>query len=136
MELLLLGMLKEATLESRFGETNGLPVILREPNSPVITSEMVWAILESEDENYFEESHNDIESQFSVDDIQFLIDNLPDGYRMVFNLYCIEGFKHHEIATMLGINEGTSKSQLARARYLLQKMITDSVDVTRQLQNG
>ena len=54
MELLLLGMLKEATLESRFGEKNGLPVILREPNSPVITSEMVWAILESEDENYFE----------------------------------------------------------------------------------
>jgi RNA polymerase sigma-70 factor (ECF subfamily) len=36
-----------------------------------------------------------------VDDIQFLIDNLPDGYKMIFNLYAIEGYKHHEIATML-----------------------------------
>ena len=76
-----------------------------------------------EDENYFEDSFNNIESQFSVDDIQFLIDNLPDGYKMVFNLYCVEGFKHQEIATMLGINEGTSKSQLSHARKMLQEQI-------------
>ena len=57
-----------------------------------------------EDEKYLEESSNTIESQFSVDDIQFLIDNLPDGYKMVFNLYAIEGYKHHEIAELLGIN--------------------------------
>ena len=44
-----------------------------------------------EDETYFEESFNNIESQFSIDDIQFLIDSLPDGYKMVFNLYAIEG---------------------------------------------
>lgn len=79
-----------------------------------------------EDENYFEDRYNHIESQFSVDDIQFLIDNLPDGYRMVFNLYCIEGFKHHEIATLLGINEGTSKSQLSHARKMLQEQINKS----------
>lgn len=77
-----------------------------------------------EDENYFEESFNNIESQFSVDDIQFLIDNLPDGYKMVFNLYAIEGYKHQEIATMLGINEGTSKSQLSHARKALQENIS------------
>lgn len=77
-----------------------------------------------EDENYMEERHNNIESQFSVEDIQFLIDNLPDGYKMVFNLYCIEGFKHQEIAAMLGINEGTSKSQLYHARKMLQNTIT------------
>jgi RNA polymerase sigma-70 factor, ECF subfamily len=77
-----------------------------------------------EDENYMEERYNNIESQFSVEDIQFLIDNLPDGYRMVFNLYCIEGFKHQEIAAMLGINEGTSKSQLYHARKMLQNTIT------------
>lgn len=76
-----------------------------------------------EDENYFEESFNNIESQFSVDDLQFLIDSLPDGYRMVFNLYCIEGFKHQEIATMLGINVGTSKSQLSHARKMLQEQV-------------
>jgi RNA polymerase sigma-70 factor (ECF subfamily) len=77
----------------------------------------------SEDETYFEESFNNIESQFSIDDIQFLIDSLPDGYKMVFNLYAIEGFKHHEIASMLGINEGTSKSQLSHARKMLQAQI-------------
>ncbi|WP_284651519.1 RNA polymerase sigma factor [Flavobacterium terrisoli] len=77
-----------------------------------------------EDENYFEERHNNIESQFSVEDIQFLIDSLPEGYKMIFNLYAIEGFKHQEIATMLGISEGTSKSQLSHARKMLQENIT------------
>jgi RNA polymerase sigma-70 factor, ECF subfamily len=77
-----------------------------------------------EDENYFEESFNNIESQFSVEDIQFLIDNLPDGYKMVFNLYAIEGYKHQEISEMLGINEGTSKSQLSHARKMLQNNIS------------
>lgn len=77
----------------------------------------------SEEETYFEESCNNIESQFSIDDIQFMIDSLPDGYKMVFNLYAIEGYKHHEIATMLGIKEGTSKSQLSHARKMLQVQI-------------
>lgn len=77
-----------------------------------------------EDENYFEESFNNIESLFSVDDLQSLIDSLPDGYKMVFNLYCIEGYKHQEIAEMLHINEGTSKSQLSHARKMLQTQIT------------
>ena len=85
-----------------------------------------------DDENYFEESFNNIESQFSVDEIQFLIDNLPDGYRMVFNLYAIEGYKHQEIATMLGINEGTSKSQLSHAR----KMLQNNVSKLKNYQNG
>lgn len=79
-----------------------------------------------DDENYFEESFNNIESQLSIEDIQFLIDSLPDGYKMIFNLYAIEGFKHHEIAQMLGINEGTSKSQLSHARKLLQTQINKS----------
>jgi RNA polymerase sigma-70 factor (ECF subfamily) len=77
----------------------------------------------SEEENYFEESFNNIESQFSIADIQYLIDSLPDGYKMVFNLYAIEGYKHQEIASMLGINEGTSKSQLSHARKMLQGQI-------------
>jgi len=76
-----------------------------------------------EDENFFEGSFNNIESQFSVEDIQFLIDNLPDGYRMIFNLYAVEGYKHQEIASMLGINEGTSKSQLSHARKILKEQI-------------
>ena len=76
-----------------------------------------------EDENYFEESFNNIESRFSVDDIQFLIDSLPDGYKIIFNLYAIEGYKHKEISSMLGITEGTSKSQLSHARKMLKEQI-------------
>lgn len=78
----------------------------------------------AEDEFFTEESFNEIDSQFTVDQIQFLIDALPDGYKMVFNLYAIEGYKHNEIAKMLGINEGTSKSQLSHARKMLQTQIS------------
>jgi RNA polymerase sigma-70 factor (ECF subfamily) len=78
----------------------------------------------AEDEFFVEESFNVLDSQFTVDQIQFLIDALPDGYKMVFNLYAIEGYKHNEIAKMLGINEGTSKSQLSHARKMLQTQIT------------
>ena len=85
-----------------------------------------------EDENFFEESFNNIESQFSVEDIQFLIDNLPDGYKMVFNLYAIEGYKHQEISEMLGINEGTSKSQLSHAR----KMLQNNINKLKNYENG
>ena len=76
-----------------------------------------------DEEKYSEESFNNIESLFSVEDIQFLIDSLPDGYKIIFNLYAIEGYKHKEISTMLGINEGTSKSQLSHARKMLQQQI-------------
>jgi len=56
----------------------------------------------------------------SVEDIQKLIDDLPDGYKIVFNLYAIEGYKHSEIAKELQISESTSKSQLFKARKWLQ----------------
>ncbi|MBC7534401.1 MAG: sigma-70 family RNA polymerase sigma factor [Ferruginibacter sp.] len=56
-------------------------------------------------------------------DLIALIHNLPDGYRLVFNLYVIEGFQHDEIAAMLGIHAGTSRSQLVKARLMLQKQI-------------
>jgi RNA polymerase sigma factor (sigma-70 family) len=52
-----------------------------------------------------------------------LINTLPDGYRIVFNLYVVEGYNHKEIAEMLQISEGGSKSQLSRARSFLQKLI-------------
>lgn len=85
-----------------------------------------------DDEYYREESFNNIESGLSVDDIQSLIDALPEGYKMIFNLYAIEGYKHKEIADMLGINEGTSKSQLSHARRLLQEQINK----LKNYQNG
>lgn len=76
-----------------------------------------------EDEYYKEDGFNNIESNLSVEDIQSLIDRLPEGYKMIFNLYAIEGYKHKEIAEMLGINEGTSKSQLSHARKMLQELV-------------
>jgi RNA polymerase sigma-70 factor (ECF subfamily) len=54
-----------------------------------------------------------------------LIHELPDGYRLIFNLNVIEGFKHDEIANMLGIQPVTSRTQLAKARNMLQKRIMD-----------
>lgn len=56
-------------------------------------------------------------------DLLVLIHNLPDGYRLIFNLYVIEGFPHEEIANMLGIHAGTSRSQLVKARQMLRKEI-------------
>ena len=53
-----------------------------------------------------------------------LLWTLPAGYRAVFNLYAIEGYAHKEIADMLGITEGTSKSQLSKARAMLQRRLT------------
>lgn len=62
-------------------------------------------------------------------DLLILINNLPDGYRIVFNLYVIEGYQHDEIANMLGIQPGTSRSQLVKARNLLQKEILQTQKV-------
>ena len=62
-------------------------------------------------------------NQLAVKDLMHLVQNLPDGYRMVFNLYAIEGYSHKEIAEQLGISEGGSKSQLSRARNYLQDKI-------------
>ena len=61
---------------------------------------------------------------FESDELLKLIQSLPNGYRTVFNLYAIEGYNHNEIAEMLGISEGTSKSQLSRARAILQDQLT------------
>ncbi len=65
-----------------------------------------------------------IESELEVNEIQKLIDGLPDGYKTVFVLYVIEGYKHSEIAELLKITEGTSKSQLSKARKMLQVRLT------------
>jgi RNA polymerase sigma-70 factor (ECF subfamily) len=68
----------------------------------------------------------EIQSRLSALEIFSLIIQLPVGYRTVFNLYAIEGMSHQEIAEQLGISEGTSKSQLSKARLLLQKILTQN----------
>ena len=62
-------------------------------------------------------------ADFTREELFGIIKELPDGYRMVFNLYAIDGYSHKEISEMLGISEGTSKSNLARARYILQEKV-------------
>ena len=67
---------------------------------------------------------NEVELNIAIEDLQQFINELPEGCKVVFNLYVIEGYKHIEIAEMLKIAEGTSKTQLSRARKALQKMIS------------
>ncbi|MGI0106794.1 RNA polymerase sigma factor [Salinimicrobium sp. WS361] len=62
-------------------------------------------------------------SEFNAAHIQEVIDSLPEGYKMVFLMYAVEGYKHQEIAKMLNISEGTSKSQLFKARKMLQEKL-------------
>ena len=62
-------------------------------------------------------------SNLNEDELLKLISKLPDGYRIVFNLYVMEGFNHDEIGALLGIQATTSRSQLVKARKLLQKQI-------------
>jgi RNA polymerase sigma-70 factor (ECF subfamily) len=79
------------------------------------------------DSDVYEHSSNDeliFDSSLNVEHIQVLIDALPEGYRMVFVLYAIEGYKHNEIATLLNISESTSRTQLYKARKQLQEKIS------------
>jgi len=68
----------------------------------------------------------DLTGKLSAQDLLTIIQELPNGYRTIFNLYAIEGYQHKEIAVMLNISEGTSKSQLARARGMLQEKLKKS----------
>jgi len=67
----------------------------------------------------------EIYSNLEEEELLRLINRLPDGYRLVFNLYAVEGYSHKEIAELLGIQESTSRSQLVKARKMLQGMIID-----------
>ena len=62
-------------------------------------------------------------SQLSEQDLLAIINQLPEGYKIVFNLYAIEGYSHLEIGEMLGIQESTSRSQLTKARKILNEKI-------------
>ncbi len=77
------------------------------------------------EEAAFEPDYRKLENQLEADDLMKLIEALPVGYRTVFNLYAIDGYTHQEIGEQLGISENTSKSQLSRARALLQKKLVE-----------
>jgi RNA polymerase sigma factor (sigma-70 family) len=73
-----------------------------------------------------EPDFDSISDHLETEDLLKMIQELPAGYRLVFNMYAIDGYSHKEIAGQLGISENTSKSQLSRARVYLQKMLADS----------
>ena len=74
------------------------------------------------------ESVNQIQS-LGYKELMELVMSLPDGFRTVFNLYVVEGYSHKEIGDMLGISEMTSRSQLSRARTILQNKIKERDNV-------
>jgi len=74
----------------------------------------------------YEPDYNKLENQLEADDLMKLIETLPSGYKIVFNMYAIDGYSHKEIAEQLGITESTSKSQLSRARTALQKSLIET----------
>ena len=69
-------------------------------------------------------------------DLMGIIRELPPKYRMVFNLFAIEGYSHKEIGQMINISEGTSKSNLARARIILQRRVGSYTGIKRKVLNG
>ncbi len=65
-----------------------------------------------------------------------LVQSLSPAYRMVFNLYHFEGYKHREIAELLGVEEGTSKSNLAQAKRILQNAVKKNLSIEKKILNG
>ena len=83
------------------------------------------------EENTIEGKYTSVLDELAEKDILALVQELSPGYRTVFNMYVVEGYTHKEIADMLGISEGTSKSQLSRAKVILQDMVRKFIDSNR-----
>jgi RNA polymerase sigma factor (sigma-70 family) len=83
------------------------------------------------EENTIEGKYTTVLDDLGAKDIMALVQELSPGYRTVFNMYVVEGYTHKEIADMLGISEGTSKSQLSRAKVILQDMVRTFIDKQR-----
>src|SRR5687767_7457887 len=79
-----------------------------------------------------EPDYDKLGDHLEAEDLLRMIQELPAGYRLVFNMYAIDGYSHKEIAEQLGISENTSKSQLSRARVYLQKMLAENDWVSNQ----
>jgi RNA polymerase sigma factor (sigma-70 family) len=79
-----------------------------------------------------EPDYSSLSDHLEAEDLLRMIQELPSGYRIVFNLYAIDGYSHKEIADQLNISENTSKSQLSRARVYLQKVLADQSCISTQ----
>jgi RNA polymerase sigma-70 factor (ECF subfamily) len=86
-----------------------------------------------QEENTIEGKYISVLDKLAEKDIIKLIQQLSPGYRTVFNMYVVEGYTHKQIAEALNISEGTSKSQLSRAKLILQDLVTKYLDKRKQL---
>lgn len=84
-------------------------------------------------ENTIEDTDLNILDTLAEKDLLILVNELAPGYKTVFNMHVVEGYSHKEIADMLGITEGTSKSQLARAKGVLKNSIEKMINKTNNL---
>ncbi|RYZ15893.1 MAG: RNA polymerase sigma factor, partial [Sphingobacteriales bacterium] len=84
------------------------------------------------EENTLEGNYLSVLDNLAERDIMELVQQLSPGYRTVFNMYVVEGYTHKEIGDLLGISEGTSKSQLSRAKVILQDMVRKFVEKESQ----
>lgn len=93
-------------------------------------------IIEESSEEHPDLFYSEIESNISSKELIELLQSLSPKYKLVFNLYAIEGYSHKEISEMLNISVGTSKSNLARARAILQKKVEEHYNIEHMcLQN-
>lgn len=97
-------------------------IMIREAISFLRVTKNTFNVAETNDHEYIET--DEVNNKFDAEAIQYCIDLLPEGYKAVFLLYAVEGYKHAEISDLLGISVGTSKSQLSKARKFLQEQLT------------
>lgn len=87
------------------------------------------------EENSVEATYLSVLDSLAEKDIVKLVQQLSPGYRTVFNMYVVEGFTHRQIAESLGISEGTSKSQLSRAKIILQDLVKKHIEKKKEARN-
>lgn len=87
------------------------------------------------EENTIEGKYLSVLDNLAEKDIIQLVQQLSPGYRTVFNMYVVEGYTHKQIAELLGISEGTSKSQLSRAKLILQDLVKTYIDKRNNYRN-
>ena len=126
-EVMLSGFFKMFTNLNNFKDEGSFEgwirrIMVNESISQLRKDKKLQLVSEKEIENTTQHSTY-IETELETAEIQKMIDSLPDGYKTVFVLYAVEGYKHGEIAELLQISESTSKAQLFKARKMLQNLV-------------
>ncbi len=91
------------------------------------------AVMDIDNTAVMQMGNEDILAQMGSKELLNMVQQLPPSYRLVFNLYVFEGLKHREIAKLMGISEGTSKSNLSDARAILQKKVHNSLEIAKNI---